>query len=953
MLYSTLQLQAVPPPRSQPPDEYFYQMPILDALVSLFAFKTVPTTILVLLAYAAVFTSVLITDELPNVPKHQNGLNISKAFTDLRVITSHPHPYNSHANDFVRSYILSRVRAIAQDHPHVHIDDDNVSNGSWVSRGYAVYFEGTNILVKIDGSDPTSAGVLFSAHYDSVSTAAGATDDGMGVSTLIQLVDYFAQNPPERTVLFNINNGEEDWLNGAHAFLQHPWSKIPDTFLNLEGAASGGRPILFRATSTSPLLAFAAGHVRHPHGNVLSADAFARGVIRSGTDYSVYTEGAHMQGLDLAFYKGRSKYHTKFDSVPYTEGGAKSLWSMMEAAQGAGIALANDVKTHNKDLEKPVYFDLFGAAMIVFSLRSLTTINIVMLVIGPVMVILLSACEYIIQMNTRQGRHNGYIHGGDRSTWRHFWEWFIGFEWFSGFWRWAKLWVALGVTVGCQALLNFGYLKLNRYIVYSSPHIVLISSIALTYLSLSIILNTPVRWDGRVRPEQQKHTVLLQIYILTWLLLALSTVAIKTADIGGVYVITIWNSLAWLGCILSGLEEILGARGTTVWEIHAEEAERTRLVRGVRYDAIPQNEEREGHGEAQEVETEPTEITPLVAQQRARSRTPHGDDFKSEEHGAVGWWILQFLAVVPLPVILFSHIGIILLGALPQTLADGSSATVVYSALSFVALMVVLPMSPFMFKTQRYLAYAMLAAFIGTVVYSFLAFPFSLESPLKVFFQQQLLLDSLSEDSPTGRLTTTLTGIPEFLESKILPTLLSAEGKTIECNTAADRLGLTSCSWESTLIPSPAAGGDTKWLTVNVSRLDSTSARISIQGRNTRSCRVYFDEGSEIAEYQVQGGAQGVQEGFEGDRTLKEVRLWSRTWDRTFVVDIKRPEGVDGMKGRTACEWAEYESGMTGIEGVDGAKIPAFEEVLNFLPKWAVVTKMADGLVEVMSDFQL
>ncbi len=102
--------------------------------------------------------------------------------------------------------------------------------------------------------------------------------------------------------------------------------------------------------------------------------------------------------------------------------------------------------------------------MIIFSLRTLTTINIVMLVIGPVMIILLSACEYIIHMNTRQGRHNGYIHGGDQTTWRQFWDWFIGFEWFSGFWRWAKFWVALGVTVGCQALLNFGYLKLNRYV---------------------------------------------------------------------------------------------------------------------------------------------------------------------------------------------------------------------------------------------------------------------------------------------------------------------------------------------------------------------------------------------------------------------------------------------------------------------------------------------------------
>jgi Zn-dependent M28 family amino/carboxypeptidase len=59
--------------------------------------------------------------------------------------------------------------------------------------------------------------VLFSAHYDSVSTASGATDDGMGVVTLIQLVKYLGEHRPKRTAVFNINNGEEDWLNGAHA----------------------------------------------------------------------------------------------------------------------------------------------------------------------------------------------------------------------------------------------------------------------------------------------------------------------------------------------------------------------------------------------------------------------------------------------------------------------------------------------------------------------------------------------------------------------------------------------------------------------------------------------------------------------------------------------------------------------------------------------------------------
>ena len=84
---------------------------------------------------------------------------------------------------------------------------------------HGVYFEGTNILVKIDGTDPTydrKGGVLFSAHYDSVSTAPGTTDDGMGVATLLQMVDYLARTRQKRTAVFNINNGEEDGLHGAH-----------------------------------------------------------------------------------------------------------------------------------------------------------------------------------------------------------------------------------------------------------------------------------------------------------------------------------------------------------------------------------------------------------------------------------------------------------------------------------------------------------------------------------------------------------------------------------------------------------------------------------------------------------------------------------------------------------------------------------------------------------------
>ena len=123
------------------------------------------------------------------------------------------------------------------------------------------------------------------------------------------------------------------------------------------------RPLLFRATSTAPVLSFKNKDVSRPHGNVLSADAFSRGVINSGTDFTVYNhareDGPGMEGIDFAFYQGRSKYHTKFDSIPGAGGAKRSLWTMMETVRGAGMALLNEHRTHvgSNEPVAPVYFD--------------------------------------------------------------------------------------------------------------------------------------------------------------------------------------------------------------------------------------------------------------------------------------------------------------------------------------------------------------------------------------------------------------------------------------------------------------------------------------------------------------------------------------------------------------------------------------------------------------------
>jgi len=57
---------------------------------------------------------------------------------------------------------------------------------------------------------------LFNDLNCSVSTGFGATDDGIGVITVLQLIRFFTTsgNEPKKGIVAMLNNGEEDFLNG-------------------------------------------------------------------------------------------------------------------------------------------------------------------------------------------------------------------------------------------------------------------------------------------------------------------------------------------------------------------------------------------------------------------------------------------------------------------------------------------------------------------------------------------------------------------------------------------------------------------------------------------------------------------------------------------------------------------------------------------------------------------
>ena len=271
-----------------------------------------------------------------------------------------------------------------------------------------------------------------------------------------------------------------------------------------------------------------------------------------------------------------------------------------------------------------------------------------------------------------------------------------------------------------------------------------------------------------------------------------------------------------------------------------------------------------------------------------------------------------------------------------------------------MALFIVLPIAPFGMNMHRWLNGIILVVFVLSTLYTYLAFPFSQETPLKVYFAQSVDLD-------TSRVVTALTGPRQFLSSAIIPRFPSAYNQAINCTEAPDKLGLQTCKWEvgEAFVPSPGGGkhyasSPKRWVTTSIERTGSNNARIKVQGLNTRSCTLQFLSGRVRNFNLTDDGGKGLQGGSEVPKNgLEQIRLWSRDWGKEFEVDVdfagKKDEKVTG---RVSCGWAEYESATIG-GGRTGGKIPSLEEVIFFLPEWAVVTKSSAALFDAGREFEV
>jgi len=298
--------------------------------------------------------------------------------------------------------------------------------------------------------------------------------------------------------------------------------------------------------------------------------------------------------------------------------------------------------------------------------------------------------------------------------------------------------------------------------------------------------------------------------------------------------------------------------------------------------------------------------------------------------------------------------------------------------MGIMSFLLVIPMTPFTLRLHPWITNVLALMFVALTIHNLVAFPFSQNAPLKVYFKQKVAVDIANPNRSPIQTLTTLVGATQYLEDFIVSELPSSWKSSVSCQVHHSSPRLSICSWESPLIPAPiksdtAEIGTARWLEATASRLTPTSALISVKGMNTRACRLYFDN-RRIRSYQVRDvGPSGalvqspashqVQKAFPiPEEGLDWMWLWSREWNKMFVVEVAwDADEVDsntatttttGLSGRVACEWAEYESGTVGLTttALAGA-IPAYEEVLDYLPSWAVSSKVSGGLVEVFGQF--
>jgi Peptidase family M28 len=278
-----------------------------------------------------------------------------RAMIHVQNIAQRPHPMGSAEHAVVRDYIVKELTTLGVN--------PEIKKAIIVSeRSNTPVIAGTveNIIARVEGSSNTKA-IMLTAHYDSVPTGPGASDDGTAVASMLETLRALKAGPAlKNDVIFLFADGEEIDLLGAQAMVNDTQA-VSDIglVLNFEARGSSGPSLMFETSEGNERLIeeFAKAAPR-PLTNSLLFEIYKR--LPNDTDFSVYKQ-AGLPGANFAYINESTHYHTQIDNV--------AMLSESSLQHHGSYALA--LTRHFGNLTLPVssngnavYFDVLSAFVI-------------------------------------------------------------------------------------------------------------------------------------------------------------------------------------------------------------------------------------------------------------------------------------------------------------------------------------------------------------------------------------------------------------------------------------------------------------------------------------------------------------------------------------------------------------------------------------------------------------
>ncbi len=171
-----------------------------------------------------------------------------------------------------------------------------------------------NVIATVVGTEKPEEIVSFGAHYDSVDFSKGVYDNGAGSVINMEILRYFVENPPRRTVKFMWYGSEEIGLEGSWAYVKAHKEELADHLLMINVDVGG--PVLgvdkIAVTAEEKLVAFAEYMIK-----ICGCGAAVRQGIYSSDSIPFADSGVPAINFSRDGTPGAAYIHNRFDTLSF------------------------------------------------------------------------------------------------------------------------------------------------------------------------------------------------------------------------------------------------------------------------------------------------------------------------------------------------------------------------------------------------------------------------------------------------------------------------------------------------------------------------------------------------------------------------------------------------------------------------------------------------------------